>query len=179
MFLESVQQNHLWKLPYLTAITIASKSSIDMEDFRKLLEGSPNLCNLNIDDALFHPLLNDESICHILQHNITHLCITISSTTTFESVVSSISQLGSIFSSLKYLYFWIGSACQSSDSLIVTVFNHLSTWNYLISFVTAGIIIKPEILTKGIRPWVIQNSSLCDKDSFIADYFEERFRLWL
>ena len=179
MFIESVQQNHLWKLPYLTTIRIASRSSIDIEDFRKLIEGSPNLYSLNIDGEFFHSLLNGESVCHILKLNITHLCITISSTTTFESIVASVSQLSSVFSSLKYLYFWINNNFQSSESLIIAVLSHLSRWNRLISFVTAGIIIKPEILTKGIRQWVLENSSLCDNQLFIADYFEQRFRLWL
>ena len=179
MFIESVQQNYLWKLLYLTTIRIASESSIDIEDFRKLIEGSPNLYSLNLDGECLHPLLDDELVCHILKHNITHLCITVSSTTTFESIVASISQLTSVFSSLKYLYFWINNSCQSSESLIIAVLSHLSRWNCLISFVTAGIIIKPEILTKGIRQWVLENSSLCDNDSFIADYFEQRFRLWL
>ena len=68
---------------------------------------------------------------------------------------------------------------QSDESLIVTVFNYLSVWNALISFVTVGIIIKEEILTKGLRQWVIENSSLHDPNLFIVDYFEERFRLWL
>ena len=52
-------------------------------------------------------------------------------------------------------------------------------WKSLIAFVTVGIILQPEILTKGVREWTVENSCLQDKDLFVVDYFEERFRLWL
>jgi hypothetical protein len=155
------------------------QSSINIENFHKLLEASTNVYNLNIDDGFLQSLLGDESLCFLLKHRITHLCITIFSSTALELIISSVSRLTSMFSSLKHLYFWLEKSCQSDESLIVAVFNYLSVWNALISFATVGTIIKPEILTKDLRQWVIENSSLCDTDSFVADYFEERFRLWL
>jgi hypothetical protein len=84
-----------------------------------------------------------------------------------------------MFSSLKHLYIWLEKSYQSDESLIVAVLNHLRDWKCLISFATVGSLIKPEILMNGLRQWVIENSSLLDNDSFVADYFEERFRLWL
>jgi hypothetical protein len=158
---------------------ISNTSSVNIEDFCKLLEGSPNLYCLYIDDGFLSPLLNNKSVCHIVQRRITHLYVTISLSNTHESTVSLITHLASIFPLLKHLYIWMENSSQSDESLIVTVFNYLSVWNALISFVTVGIIIKEEILTKGLRQWVIENSSLHDTNSFIVDYFDERFRLWL
>ena len=164
---------------YLTTVTISGRSSIKVENFQKLIEASPNLNSLVIDDEFIQALINDESMFYILKNRITHLCITILSAKALETIISSISRLVSMFSSLKHLYIWLEKNYQSDESLIVAVLNYLHDWKCLISFATVGSIIKPEILTKGVRQWVIENSSLLDNDSFIADYFEERFRLWL
>lgn len=160
-------------------MTIINASSIDFDDFYKLLQELPNLNTLNLEDNLLQLIWNNQTICDILNNQITHLCLIIHSTDIFQSIISSISQLASTFSSLKYLYFWIEKECQSSELLILSVFNHLSMWNSLIAFATVGIILPQTILTQGIRQWTIENSSLNENDSFVVDYFEERFRLWL
>ncbi|CAF1286418.1 unnamed protein product [Adineta ricciae] len=175
----SQQQNQLCHLSHLTTITIMNGSSIDLNSFCKLVEQLPNLNTMNIEDELLQLLMMNQFIDESLKSKITHLCIIVHSSDIFQFITSSISLLASTFSSLKYLYFWFEKECQTSESLILSVFKHLSMWKSLIAFVTVGIILQPEILAKGIREWTVENSYLHDNDSFVVDYFEERFRLWL
>ncbi|UJR34199.1 hypothetical protein I4U23_021605 [Adineta vaga] len=142
------QQNQLCKVPRLTTMTLINGSSIDLDNFHKLLAGLPNLHTLNLEDDLLQLIWNNQSICEILRNQITHLCLIIHSTDIFQSMTSSISQLATTFSSLKYLYFWIEKECQSSELLIISVFKHLSMWKSLIAIATVGIILPPTILTQ-------------------------------
>lgn len=178
MYIESFQQIQLCKLPYFTFFVALEKSSINADDFKKLLEVSPNLYHLAINYEFIKPFFDNESVCYFLEHRITHLLIGISSTTSLTSVIDSITRLSTVFPSLKHLYFHTESE-QSVESLILTVFNHLNKWNFLVSFGVANITMDSKKLTKGIREWVIENSLLNDNDSFLTDFSDNTFRLWL
>lgn len=179
MYIESVQQISLCKLPYLIFFVSLEKSSVDVGDFKQILEVSPNLYHLAVNYEFIKPLFDNESICYLLERRITHLLIGISEKTNFESVVDSISRLSTVFPSLKHLYFHTQSNRQTTEPLILMIFNHLSKWNNLVSFGVANAKIDEKILTKGIREWIIENSLLNDTDSFHTDYSDNTFRLWL
>jgi len=179
LYIESFQETQLRKLPCLTFSVALEKSSINADDFKKLLEVSPNLYHLSVNYEFLKPFFDNESICYLLEHRITHLLIGISSTTSLESVIDSISRLSTIFPFLKHLYFHTELDTQSIEPLILTILNHLYKWNNLVSFGLANITINGEILTKGIREWVIENSLLNDNDSFHTDYSDNTFRVWL
>ncbi len=155
------------------------KSSVDTDDFYKLLEVSPNLYHLAVNYEFITPLFDNESVCYLLEHRITHLLIAISSTTNLQSVADSVSRFSSVFPSLKHLYFHTQRIDQPVESLILTIFKHLCKWNLLVSFGVANMTMDSKILSKDIREWVIENSSLNDKDSFHTDYSDSTFRLWL
>jgi hypothetical protein len=147
--------------------------------FQELLAMSPNLHHLVINYDSLQPLLDKESVCHLLGHRITLLYIHLSLSTSIESTNSSIPCLVSVFPHLKHLYFSVGKTDQSAEALLLTVFSHLSKWNSLVSFGVVDIVMTPETLEKGLRQWVLENSSLRDHNSFVTDYSENIFRLWL
>lgn len=178
MFIEPFQQIPLCKLPYLTFFVALEKSSVNPDDFYKLLEVSPNLYHLAVNYEFIKPLFDNESVCYLLEHRITHLLIGISSKTNVQSVTDSIPRFSSVFPSLKHLYFHTETMDQSVESLILTIFKHLCKWNLLVSFGVANMTMDSKILSKDIREWVIENSSLNDKDSFHIDYSDNTFRLW-
>jgi len=105
--------------------------------------------------------------------------MSITASTNLESVIVSISRLPSIFPSLKHSYFWVEPVSQSSELLILTVLKHLSEWSSLISFGVVGAILAVETLSKDLQQWVLENSTLHAQNSFVVDYSDERFRLWL
>lgn len=155
------------------------KSSVHADDFQKLLEVSPNLYHLAVNFEFIKPLFDNESVCYLLEHRITHLLIAISSTTNLESITDSIPRFSSVFPSLKHLYFHTETRDQPVESLILTVFKHLCKWNLLVSFGVANMTMDTKILSKGLRQWVLENSFLNDNDLFLTDYSAETFRLWL
>ncbi|CAF2937705.1 unnamed protein product [Rotaria sp. Silwood2] len=176
---KSTQQIQLCKLPYLKCFVALEKTSVNADDFRKLLEIAPSLYHLAVNYEFIAPMFDNKSVCYFLEHRITHLLINVTSITSLESAAVSISQLAIVFPSLKHLYFYIETHDGSVESLILSVLNHLCKWNYLVSFGVANIKIDSKILTKGIREWVLENSFLNDNDTFLTDYSAETFRLWL
>ncbi|CAF1258799.1 unnamed protein product [Rotaria sp. Silwood1] len=176
---KSVQQIQLCELPYLKCFVALEKPSVNADDFRKLFEVSPNLYHLAVNYEFIEPMFDNKSVCYFLEHRITHLLISVTSIISLEPVTVSISRLASVFPSLKHLYFYIEIYNQSVESLILSIFNHLSKWNFLVSFGVANITMDSKILAKGIREWVLENSFLNDNDSFLTDYSAETFRVWL
>ncbi|CAF3490011.1 unnamed protein product [Rotaria sp. Silwood1] len=176
---KSVQQIQLCELPYLKCFVALEKPSVNADDFRKLCEASPNLYHLAVNYEFIEPMFDNKSVCYFLEHRITHLLISVTSIISLEPVTVSISRLASVFPSLKHLYFYIEIYNQSVESLILSIFNHLSKWNFLVSFGVANITMDSKILAKGIREWVLENSFLNDNDSFLTDYSAETFRVWL
>ncbi len=179
MSIESFQEIQLHKLSHLIFFVALEKSSVHADDFRKLVEVSPNLYHLAINYEFLKPFFDNESVCYLLEHRITHLLIGISSTTKHESVSDSISRLASIFPSLRHLYFHTESDDQPAESLILSVFKHLYKWNFLVSFGVANMTMGWKTPTTDIRQWVIENSLLNEEDSFHTDYSDNTFRLWL
>ncbi len=155
------------------------KSSVEANDFQKLLEASPNLYHLAVTYEFIQPFFDNESICYLLEHRITHLLISISWTTSLQSVANSISRFASVFPSLKHLYYHPTLSTEPIEPLILAVFQHLCKWKSLISFGIANVTMESNIISKGIRQWVIENSFLNDEDSFLTDYSDSTFRLWL
>ena len=166
-------------MPYLIQVTSLRKLSIDAEDFQRLLEVSPNLRHLEVNYEFLQPLFDNKSVCLLLEQRITHIYMCISSPTNLESVISSISQLTTIFPSLKHLYFCLENGYQSAESLILAVLNCLSKWNSLISFGAVDAVMTEETLSKDLRQWVIENSILNEHSSFVAGYTDKTFRLWM
>ncbi len=169
----------LRKLPYLTFFVSLEESSVEANDFQKLLEASPNLYHLAVNYKFIQPFFDNESLCYLLQHRITHLLVSISSSCGLQSVADSMSRFSSVFPSLKHLYFHPISSSEPIEPLILAVFQHLCKWKSLISFGVANAMMESKIVSKGIRPWVIENSLLNDEDSFFTDYSDNTFRLWL
>jgi hypothetical protein len=150
-----------------------------MEHFERLLEVSPNLHDLEVNYEFLRLLFDSESVCLLLKQRITHIYIRITETTNLESVICSMPRLTSIFPSLTHFYFNIEKSEQSAKLLILAVFNHLSEWNSLVSFGVVDVRLTQEILSKDLYQWVLENSILHNENSFIVDYTDERFRLWL
>ena len=179
MSIESSQLVPLRKLPCLTFFVALNQPSVNAEDFKKLLEASSNLYHLAVNFEFIRPLLDDQSICDLLERRITHLLIGISRTTTIQSVADAISCLSTIFPQLRHLYFHPSSSTEPIEPLIHSIFQNLNQWNSLVSFGIANITMESIIESKDIRQWVIENSSLTDQDSFLTDYSDNTFRLWL
>jgi hypothetical protein len=155
------------------------EAQLQADDFQKLIEASPNLYHLAVNYNVLQAFFDNESLCHLLEHRITHLLISISDSITVQSVADSISHFSSIFPSLKHFYFHPLSTTESTDPLILSVFQHLPEWRSLVSFGIANAKLESETVSKGIRQWVIENTSLHDEDSFLTDYSDNTFRLWL
>ena len=179
MFVDIPKDIHLCKLPYLTRFSVLSESPINMEYFHKILEVSPNLYNLEVSYEFFQPVLDNELVCPLLKQRITHLYISLSFSTSLELVISSISHLTSIFPLLKHFYFRLKSRYHSAELLILTLLHSLSKWNSLVSFGVVDALITEEVLSNDIQQWVLENSTMVDCSSFIVDYTNEIFRLWL
>lgn len=144
----------------------------------ELLKASPNLYNISIAYKTLQPLLDDESVCRLLGERITHLHITVH-TESGELPTISMTHLISVFSRLKHLCFDGGLMDQFSESLILTALSHLPQWNSLVSLSVVNLPMTPEICTKGIHQWVLENIPLSTQDSFICYYASYTFRLWL
>jgi hypothetical protein len=180
LFVETSNQIQICKLPYLTKIIALGESAVDTEQFQKLLGMLPNLYHLEVSYEFLQPLLDNECMCLLLKQRITHLYIFVSLSTTLELVISTIPRLVSVFPWLKHFYFCLRKSHLFSNPLIVTVLNSLSKWNSLVSFGVVDAVLTEETLSKGIKQWVMENSTLHeDPNSFAADYTDEAFRLWL
>jgi len=166
-------------LSYLTKITLLRGSVINIECFQRLLEISPNLYHLEVNYEFLRSLFDNESVCLLLTHRITHIYILITKSTNLESVISSISRLPSIFPSLKHFYFSLEKISQSSESLILVIFKYLSEWNSLVSFGVVGAGLIQEIFSRDLQQWFLENSTLDERNSFAVDYTDDIFRLWL
>ncbi|CAF1073588.1 unnamed protein product [Adineta steineri] len=176
---ESFQEIQLRKLPYLTFFVAFQTLSINTDDFKRLLEAAPNLYHMAIAYELLDSLFASDIVCNLLGRRVTDLLIGITSEINSEAIPIFITRLASVCPSLKHLYFHSKDSKNSTESIILTVLNHLSKWNCLISFGVANIKIDSKILTQGIREWIIENSNLHDNDSFLTDYSADTFRLWL
>jgi hypothetical protein len=179
LLVEISKEIQICKLSYLTRVVALFELSIDATHFQRLLEASPNLHHLEINYEFLRPLLDDESVCILLKQRITHMYISICLPTTLESVISSMSQLTTTFSSMKHLYFGLEKGYQPAESLILAVLNSLSKWNSLISFNAVDVLMTEETLSKDLQHWVIENSVLNEHSSFFVGYIGERFRLWM
>ena len=151
---------------------------MDLQDLSTLLQASPKLYALNIDDELLQRLLSEPSMWPSVSP-ITHMSVIVRSSDAIEWVTPTVAKLTSAFPSLKYFYVWMDRACESPESVIVSVLKHLTDWVDLVAFVVVGIALQPEILDKGLRQWILENSPLREESAFVVDYFEKRFRLWL
>jgi hypothetical protein len=179
LFVELSKEIDLCKLPYLTKITALRESPINTDCFQRLIEILPNLHHLEVNYEFLRPLLDIESVCLLLKHRITHIYILITTSKNLESIISSISRLPSIFPSLKHSYFYLEKFSQSSELLISVFFKYLSEWNCLVSFGVVGAGLKQELFSKDLQQWVLENSTLCEHNSFAVDYTDDVFRLWL
>jgi hypothetical protein len=180
LFVEISEEIQLCKLYYLTRVSALRESTVNTKYFQKLLEVSPNLHHFEVSYEFLRPLLdNNEPICLLLQQRITHIYILIPKSASVESVISSIPQLASVFSSLKHFYFGLEKGYQSSESLVVAVLNSLFKWNSLVSFGVVDAVMTLETSSKDIEQWVMENSTLHEHSSFVVDYTNEIFRLWL
>ena len=166
-------------MSYLTKVTALHEFAVNSKYFQKLLEASPNLHHLEISYDFLPPLFDDEFVGLLLNQRITQIYILIPLKTSLESVISSVSHLSSIFSSLKHFYFGLGKGYKSAESLILVVLRSLCKWNSLVSFGVVNAVMSEEILSTNIQQWVLENSSLEDRNSFIVDYTNGIFRLWL
>ncbi len=166
-------------MSYLTQFTALRESTISADCCQKLLEISPNLYHLEVNYEFLRSLFDNESICYLLKHRITHIYILITTSRDLESVISSISRLTLIFPFLKHFYFCLEMVCQSSELFILSIFKYLSEWRSLVSFGVVGINLTKEIFSKDLPQWVMKNSTLHDQNSFVVDYTDDIFRLWL
>ena len=155
------------------------KSSINVDDFKKLLDASPNLYHLAVNYEIIKSFFDHESICSLLERRMTHLLIGVSSTTSIQSTTDSLARFSSIFPLLKHLYFHTETKNQPVESLILAIFKYLSHWKFLVSFGVANIVLDEKISSEDIHQWVIDNSTLNNNDSFLVDYSDNTFRLWL
>ena len=169
----------LQKLPHLTFFVALTQPSVNAEDFKRLLELSPNLYHLAVNFEFIQPMFDHETVCQLLERRITHLLIGISRRTTIQSVADSIDRLVTIFPRLRHLYFHPSSSTEEIESLIRSAFQCIHRWESLISFGIANIAMESIIGSKDIREWVIENSSFTEQDSFLTDYSDNTFRLWL
>lgn len=169
----------LRRLPHLTFFVALTQPSVNAEDLKRLLESSPNLYHLAVSFEFIQPMFDHESVCQLLKRRITHLLIGISRTTTIQSVADSLERLSTIFPRLRHLYFHPSSSTEEIESLIQSAFQCIHQWKSLVSFGIANITMDSIIGSKDIREWVIENSSLTDQDSFLTDYSDNTFRLWL
>jgi hypothetical protein len=179
LFVEVSKDIQLCKLPYLTALSAWRKSCVNTKHLQRLLEVSPNLYHLKVNFDFLQPLFDDESVCLLLQQRITHLYILLSLSESLEPVISSMPRLISTFSSLKHFYFCLEKGCQPSEPLILSTLSYITKCNSLISFGVVNAVMTQEILSKDIQQWVMEHSTLHDHNSFIVDYTDEIFRLWL
>ncbi|CAF2792625.1 unnamed protein product [Rotaria sp. Silwood2] len=175
LVLKSGKENHLCKLTHLTHLSLI-QSSVDSKSLQELLQSSPNLFDLNIHSKSLHTLLEQQSICHLLEERITHLYIFIIYSDDFEQVTTTISRLASIFKRLKHLYINIPMNDKSFESLILSIFNQLTQWPSLVSLEIFGL---SEKFQDSIRQWLRNNSPFNDSDSFISEYPQRAFKLWL
>ncbi|CAF4079868.1 unnamed protein product [Rotaria sp. Silwood2] len=175
LVLKSGKENHLCKLTHLTHLSLI-QSSVDSKSLQELLQSSPNLFDLNIHSKSLHTLLEQQSICHLLEERITHLYIFIIYSDDFEQVTTTISRLASIFKRLKHLYINIPMNDKSFESLILSIFNQLTQWPSLVSLEIFGL---SEKFQDSIRQWLRNNSPFNDSDSFTSEYPQRAFKLWL
>jgi len=178
-FIESFKEIGFCRLAYLTKLTALRDSSINADFFQRLLEISPNLYHLEINYESLLSCFDNESICILLKHRITHIYLLITGITIIESVVSSISRLPSIFPSLKHIYFCFETISSSCELLISTVLKYLSEWNSLVSFGVVGTGLTQAIVLKDPQQWVLDNSTLNEQNTFTVDFTDDAFRLWL
>jgi hypothetical protein len=155
------------------------ETTINPECFLRLLEVSPNLQHLKVTHEVLQSLLNNESIRPLLKQSITQIYISVSLSTSLASVISSISQLTSTFSSMKHFYFFLEKGYESSELLILAILNSLPDWNSLVTFGVVNAVIPEEISSKDIQQWVMDNSILNEDVPFAVDYTNKIFRLWL
>ena len=169
----------LHQLPYLIKLTALRASSLNDECFQRLLEISPNLYNLEINYDLLRKFFDNQSICHLLKHRITHLYILISSTTDIGLFLSSIEILLEKLPFLRHLYVCFEKVVDACERTILTFLKYLSQWKSLVSFGIVSNELSARTLTDDFPQWIVANSHLHDPNSFSVDCNDDAFRLWL
>jgi hypothetical protein len=178
-FVEDSKEIGVYRLAYLTKLTALRDSSINAEFFQRLLEISPNLHHLEIHYEFLRSCFDNESICILLKHRITHIYLLITAAMDIESIISSISRLPSILPSLKHIYFFFDKISSVCELLISTFLKYLSEWNFLVSFGVVGTGLTQTMISKDLQQWVLDNSTLHEQNSFTVDLTDDTFRLWL
>ncbi len=90
-------------------------------------------------------------------------------------------RLASVFPYLKYLclldeYIIL----ENAEPLILAVINHLSEWNSLVSLSILNTNLMEETCAQGIQHWISEHMSANSNNrSFLVDYTDRKFRLWL
>ena len=152
---------------------------MNLDDFKYLLEMSPNLYHLAVNFELFKSFVDAESLSDLLKQRITHVLIATSLTTTMETIVESIAKFSIILPKLRHLYFHLESTDYLIKPLIQSVLTCLPHWKDLISFGVTNTQLEDLTTSEQIRQWIIDNSHLTDEHLFHVDYSDMTFRLWL
>jgi hypothetical protein len=143
-----------------------------------ILEASPNLYDLTIHFDALQSFFDDDSVCRLLGQRITHTKIILYSES-IEQNTFPMARLASIFPRLKCLCFEMEVFNTTSELFILAAFNHFSEWKSLISFSVLGMVMIDETIAKDIHQWVLENISESYHNSFLTNYTDYEFRLWL
>ena len=136
-----------------------------------VLKAAPNLDELSIDFDFLKILINDQSICDLLQKQIIRLEVrhwTVIVWYLFERSIC-------VFRRLRYLYLSLKSLGISTESILTTIFAHLNTKQ--LNMLTVWITVSDQF-NKNLRQWVVDHTHLKANDLFAIGAIDNCFILW-
>lgn len=166
-------------MPHLTFFVALRDLPVNVDDFHRLLQVSPNLYHMALNYEVIQSFLDHEGTVTLLSQRLTELLIGITTSITAASTAALLNRLSTVCPSLRHLYFHFRDKDEPAEPLIIAALACLPGWARMISLGVAHIRLNPSIVSPSLRQWVLQHSHLQESDSFLVDFSSDTFRLWL
>jgi hypothetical protein len=178
---QAQQENNisLPKMLRLRRLTLVGSPPKDLHHMSIILQSAPNLFRLDLNYNTLLLLLDNESICLLLQQRITALTINNMSSSSINAT-KYIAQIASIFLHLRHLYIDMRFSDMTIDLMVLCYFDEFYKQQApLISFCADG---KPsDEMKNDAEKWLIKYRTHLREKEFAAFFNEKAGRLliWL